>query len=93
MWRPEAPSPLLKHQVRSLPTGYVGTTFLVRIVVAQPRAGRLFERDCVGNITEVTVGLSPRVHLHPFRHTAAHPWLCAGGQEQDLARIAPRDSL
>ena len=28
------------------------------------------------------------VHPHQFRHTAAHRWLLAGGQEQDLARIA-----
>lgn len=28
------------------------------------------------------------VHVHQFRHTAAHRWLIAGGQEQDLARIA-----
>ncbi len=30
----------------------------------------------------------PRLHPHQFRHTAAHRWLLAGGQEQDLARIA-----
>ena len=29
----------------------------------------------------------PRFHPHQFRHTAAHRWLLAGGQEQDLARI------
>lgn len=29
-----------------------------------------------------------RIHPHQFRHTAAHRWLLAGGQEQDLARIA-----
>ena len=28
------------------------------------------------------------IHPHQFRHTAAHRWLLAGGQEQDLARIA-----
>jgi integrase len=29
-------------------------------------------------------------HLHPhrFRHTMAHRWLSAGGQEQDLMRLA-----
>jgi integrase len=28
-------------------------------------------------------------HLHPhqLRHTAAHRWMAAGGQEQDLMRI------
>ena len=30
----------------------------------------------------------PQIHPHQFRHTAAHRWLIAGGQEQDLARIA-----
>lgn len=29
-----------------------------------------------------------QIHPHQFRHTAAHRWLLAGGQEQDLARIA-----
>jgi site-specific recombinase XerD len=28
------------------------------------------------------------VHPHRFRHTFAHQWLAAGGQEQDLMRIA-----
>lgn len=32
-------------------------------------------------------GIGP-VYPHQFRHTAAHRWLLAGGQEQDLARIA-----
>jgi len=37
-------------------------------------------------------GISP-LHLHQFRHTMAHHWLSAGGQEQDLMRIAGwRDS-
>lgn len=27
------------------------------------------------------------VHPHQFRHTAAHAWLAAGGQEQDLMRL------
>lgn len=30
----------------------------------------------------------PHVYPHQFRHTSAHRWLLAGGQEQDLARIA-----
>lgn len=30
----------------------------------------------------------PHTFVHQFRHTAAHRWLMAGGQEQDLARIA-----
>lgn len=30
----------------------------------------------------------PGVHPHRFRHTAAHRWLVAGGQEQDLMRLA-----
>ena len=30
----------------------------------------------------------PDIHAHQFRHTFAHRWLAAGGQEQDLQRIA-----
>ena len=30
----------------------------------------------------------PHLHLHQFRHTMAHSWLSAGGQEQDLMRLA-----
>lgn len=30
----------------------------------------------------------PDVHPHRFRHTYAHVWLAAGGQEQDLMRLA-----
>ena len=30
----------------------------------------------------------PHVHPHQFRHTFAHNWLAAGGQEQDLMRLA-----
>ena len=29
-----------------------------------------------------------KVHPHRFRHTFAHAWLAAGGQEQDLMRLA-----
>lgn len=30
----------------------------------------------------------PDVHPHAFRHTFAHRWLAAGGQERDLMRLA-----
>jgi site-specific recombinase XerD len=30
----------------------------------------------------------PGLHPHRFRHTMAHRWLAAGGQEQDLMRLA-----
>jgi site-specific recombinase XerD len=30
----------------------------------------------------------PELHLHQLRHTFAHAWLRAGGQEQDLMRLA-----
>jgi site-specific recombinase XerD len=30
----------------------------------------------------------PHVHAHAFRHTFAHRWLAAGGQEGDLMRLA-----
>jgi len=32
-------------------------------------------------------GLDP-IHPHQFRHTMAHRWLAAGGQETDLMRLA-----
>ena len=32
-------------------------------------------------------GLDP-IHPHQFRHTFAHRWLAAGGQENDLMRLA-----
>jgi hypothetical protein len=59
----------------------------------QPRAGRLFERDCTGNIKVVTVGLSPRVHLHRFQHTAAHRSLPQAIEEWILTHLAPGVSL
>jgi len=30
----------------------------------------------------------PALHAHQFRHTFAHEWLAAGGQEGDLMRLA-----
>jgi integrase len=30
----------------------------------------------------------PPIHPHQFRHTFAHRWLAAGGQENDLMRLA-----
>jgi len=30
----------------------------------------------------------PKIHPHQFRHEFAHRWLAAGGQEQDLMRLA-----
>lgn len=35
----------------------------------------------------IEIGL-PRLHPHQFRHTFAHAWLAAGGQETDLMRLA-----
>jgi hypothetical protein len=65
----------------------------VRFVVIQPRAGRLFERDCTGNFKVVTVGLSPRVHLHRFQHTAVHRPLPQVVKERILTHTAPSVSL
>jgi site-specific recombinase XerD len=42
---------------------------------------QMIERRCID------VGLAP-VHPHQFRHTFAHKWLAAGGQENDLMRLA-----
>jgi site-specific recombinase XerD len=43
--------------------------------------GQMLERRCAD------AGI-PRVHPHQFRHEFAHRWLAAGGQEQDLMRLA-----
>ncbi len=42
---------------------------------------QMLERRCID------VGL-PAIHPHQFRHTFAHRWLAAGGQENDLMRLA-----
>jgi len=42
---------------------------------------QMIERRCID------VGL-PAIHPHQFRHTFAHRWLAAGGQENDLMRLA-----
>ncbi len=42
---------------------------------------QMLERRCKD------AGLDP-IHPHQFRHTFAHAWLAAGGQEHDLMRLA-----
>jgi site-specific recombinase XerD len=42
---------------------------------------QLLERRCAD------AGI-PAIHPHQFRHTFAHRWLAAGGQENDLMRLA-----
>ena len=42
---------------------------------------QMLERRCKD------AGLDP-IHPHQFRHTMAHRWLAAGGQETDLMRLA-----
>ncbi len=42
---------------------------------------QMLERRCID------AGVAP-VHPHQFRHTMAHRWLAAGGQENDLMRLA-----
>jgi site-specific recombinase XerD len=42
---------------------------------------QMLERRCV------EAGIDP-IHPHQFRHTMAHRWLAAGGQENDLMRLA-----
>ena len=60
--------------------------FSVRSVGVQPHPGRLFERDCgVETPTVVTFGLCSRLRIQPFHCTAAHRWMLAGSQDQDLA--------
>jgi len=52
---------------------------------AGPISGALVAKMIEKRCTEAEI---PKIHPHRFRHTAAHRWLLAGGQEQDLARIA-----
>ncbi|WP_375502169.1 tyrosine-type recombinase/integrase [uncultured Jatrophihabitans sp.] len=42
---------------------------------------QMLERRCLD------AGIPP-IHPHQFRHTMAHDWLAAGGQEHDLMRLA-----
>jgi site-specific recombinase XerD len=42
---------------------------------------QMLERRCLD------AGIEP-IHPHQFRHTFAHRWLAAGGQENDLMRLA-----
>jgi integrase len=42
---------------------------------------QMLERRCAD------AGIPP-IHPHQFRHTMAHRWLAAGGQENDLMRLA-----
>lgn len=42
---------------------------------------QILERRCID-------AKIPAVHPHQFRHTFAHRWLAAGGQENDLMRLA-----
>lgn len=42
---------------------------------------QMLERRCI------EAGITP-IHPHQFRHTMAHRWLAAGGQENDLMRLA-----
>lgn len=42
---------------------------------------QMLERRCLD------AGVEP-IHPHQFRHTMAHRWLAAGGQENDLMRLA-----
>jgi site-specific recombinase XerD len=43
--------------------------------------GQMLERRCKD-------ACIPKIHPHQFRHEFAHRWLAAGGQEQDLMRLA-----
>lgn len=66
-----------EHPMKRLPWLWVG------------RLGRLTASGIGQLLNEraKTAGLDP-IHPHQFRHTFAHTWLTAGGQETDLMRLA-----
>lgn len=48
--------------------------------LTRPGLQKLFERRCAA------AGIA-KIHPHQFRHTFAHEWLAAGGNEGDLMRL------
>jgi site-specific recombinase XerD len=66
-----------RHPSASLPSLWLGK--VGRLTDSGVR--QMLERRCVD------AGV-PAVHPHQFRHTFAHDWLAAGGQEHDLMRLA-----
>jgi hypothetical protein len=67
--------------------GFAHEVVLTSTVAGHPTAftdsgvRQMLERRCAD------AGI-PVVHPHQFRHTMAHDWLAAGGQEHDLMRLA-----
>jgi len=54
------------------------------------RKGRMTESGVAQMLWKLgaKVGISERLHPHQLRHTFAHDWLAAGGNEGDLMRLA-----
>jgi site-specific recombinase XerD len=52
------------------------------------RHGPLTDSGLYQAVRERANAAGIRVYLHQFRHTFAHQWLSAGGQEGDLMRVA-----
>jgi site-specific recombinase XerD len=52
------------------------------------RSGALTDSGLYQAVRERAKAAGVRVYLHQFRHTFAHQWLTAGGQEGDLMRVA-----
>lgn len=67
----------LTHPLRHLPALWLGKKGALTV----SGLAQLLERRAA------EAGVSD-VHPHRFRHTYAHTWLAAGGQEQDLMRLA-----
>jgi site-specific recombinase XerC len=95
------------RRARSLPLGPKAHKALVRYLRERARHkhadlpylwigryGRLGDQGVVRMIRRraAQAGL-PFIHPHQFRHTFAHEWLSAGGNEHDLARLAGWSSL
>lgn len=67
----------LSHPLRDLPALWLGKKGPLTV---SGLAQLLERRAKEAGVTDV--------HPHRFRHTYAHTWLAAGGQEQDLMRLA-----
>jgi site-specific recombinase XerD len=66
-----------RHEFARLPALWIGT----RGALTSSGVSQMIQRRCR------QAGIPP-VHPHQFRHTFAHLWLSAGGNEQDLMRLA-----
>lgn len=75
----------LDKYLRTRRTHKAATSPMLWLGASGPISGDMIRKILAKRCAEAGIA---RIHPHRFRHTAAHRWLLAGGQEQDLARIA-----